>query len=143
MDDDRVPQITPDALPVFLLALARAIRECQTAPASSIGIRDLIDSHLDDLLVTMGLDSFDRWSVLELQEMLDGMIRADIFSGVGAEHLKGWREILWPWMEDSLAEIPAEINRTHDDGYPRKESFHGGPATARHAGPTPPAFTDH
>ena len=106
MDDDRVPQVTPDALPVFLLALARAIRECQTTPASSIGIRDLIDAHLDDLLLTMGLDSFDRWSVVELQEMLDGMIRANIFSGVGAEHLKGWREILWPWEEEPIPGDP-------------------------------------
>ena len=104
MDDDKVPQITPDALPVFLLALARAIRECQTTPAWSVGIRDLIDSHLDDLLLTMGLDSFDRWSVLEIQEILDGLIRADIFSGVGAEHLKGWREILWQWEDIPIPE---------------------------------------
>lgn len=46
----------------------------------------------------MGASS--RWSVLEIQEILDGMIRADIFSAVGAEHLKGWREILWPWYEE-------------------------------------------
>ena len=106
MIDHSVPQITPDALPVFLLALARAIRECQTTPASSIGIRDLIDANLDDLLLTMGLDSFDRRSVVEIQEMLDGMIRADIFSGVGAEHLKGWREILWPWYEELASGEP-------------------------------------
>lgn len=74
-------QITPDALSVFLLALVSAIRECQTTPASSIGIRDLIDPHLDNLLLTLGLDSFDRWSVVEIQEMLDSMIRAHISYG--------------------------------------------------------------
>ena len=110
MNDDDVPQITPDALPVFLLALARAIRECQTHPASSIGIRDLIDAHVDDLRLTTGLDSWERWSVVKIQEILDGMMWADIFSGVGLEHLKGWRELLCPWDEEEFPGISTIID---------------------------------
>ena len=89
VDDESFP-ISSTAWPVFLLAVARAIRECEANPASSVGIRDLVDSHLAALLLEARLDGADRRSLRKIREIIDGMIIADMFSGVGGAHLVPW-----------------------------------------------------
>ena len=74
MTNREVFVVTPTASMLFLVALGRTIRRCETAPGSSRGIRELLQAEIRDVLTQLPRQDEDRASLEALRSKLDELI---------------------------------------------------------------------